>query len=106
MPLPATDKAIPFLQPNGALSGCHLRVEVRVALVTLSPRCSNLWTVFLRPGNQELDRFQQRVAELGQFALDSGRHHGVHQSRHEAVAFELAEREAQHSLADPVDFPP
>jgi hypothetical protein len=47
----------------------------------------------------------QRRAERGERVLDARRYHGVDPPRHEPVALELAQRDREHALADPVDPP-
>ena len=57
----------------------------------------------LGPGDERLDRLEQRGAEGGEFVVDSWRHDGIDGAGDQAVALELAKRDRQHPLADAVD---
>ena len=60
--------------------------------------------VLARPRDERLDRVEQRGAERGELIVDPRRDDGKHRSGNQAFALELAEREREHALTDPLDL--
>jgi hypothetical protein len=60
--------------------------------------------VLTRPRDERLDRVEQCASERGELVVDTRWDDRKHRSGDEAFAFELAQRECEHPLADPVDL--
>ena len=78
--------------------------ETYRAVPDRTPLLSDLVAVLARPRDERLDRVEQCGAERGELIVDPRRDDGKHRSVDEALAFELADREREHALADPVDL--
>jgi hypothetical protein len=70
-----------------------------------SARPGNLLLVRLSPFHEGLDRGMQRHAERRELLVHPGRDHGIDGAVHEPVPLELAQRDGEHPMADPLDCP-
>jgi hypothetical protein len=58
------------------------------------------------PPHEFGDDLEQGLAQLGQGVLDARRYFGVNPAADQPVAFEVAQCNGEHALADPVDLAP